>query len=999
MAAEGPLSFSVASVMEDVLQQHDNRPRDLDLDSRRAEEAATRRYEAAAWLRKMIGVVGARELPAQPSEEEFRLALRSGLLLCLVINKVDPGAVPKVVESPCDSVAVPDGAALSIYQCFENVRNFLVAVGQMGLPTFEPSDLEQGGKSSKIVNCILALKSYNEWKQTGGNGSWKFGGNVKTITSGKNFIRKNSNSEPFKNYSRNMSMPETSTNVQSVETENSKMPNSSLNMLVRAVLLDKKPDEVPMLVESVLSKVMEEFENRITSQVELKLAAAKDTTNGNMTLLKTTSGDMKLKTEDKKVAKDQNLHKKSISDEVTKRKQLKLQTAFDVQERDIKELKQTLTITKAGMQFMQMKFHEEIQNLGLHIHGLASAASGYHRVLEENRKLYNQVQDLKGNIRVYCRVRPSLGGRSDFKSVVDSIEEGTITINTPAKYGKGSRSFNFNKVFGPSSTQAEVFADTRPLIRSVLDGYNVCIFAYGQTGSGKTHTMTGPKDLTETSQGVNYRALSDLFFIAEQRKDTLQYDVSVQMIEIYNEQVRDLLVTEGLNKRLEIRNNSQNGFNVPDASLVHVASMYDVIDLMKLGHKNRAVGATALNDRSSRSHSCLTVHVQGRDVTSGAVLRGCMHLVDLAGSERVDKSEVAGDRLKEAQHINKSLSALGDVISSLAQKNAHVPYRNSKLTQLLQDSLGGQAKTLMFVHISPELNAVGETLSTLKFAERVATVELGAAQVHKDTSSDVKDLKEQIANLKAALAKKEGDQEQKVSGSPGGKQLSSRSPPYLNGDPYTEPKPRRKPQTDVVVPNFEMDKKSRSRQKTQSFDLDELLANSPPWPPVISSSPCETTYGEEDDRDMMGSADWVDKVMVNKQDAAAAAARCWEAENNGGVYQSYNIGFQGVNGFEIATTDGADEHELDAATSDSSEPDLLWQFNHSKLPILPNSTVSRLNNSNGKPTKSPDLRSMIPRLGPSPSRKPTGQAPAPQRGGRQGAVAGAEMKRKAGTRK
>lgn len=157
-------------------------------------------------------------------------------------------------------------------------------------------------------------------------------------------------------------------------------------------------------------------------------------------------------------------------------------------------------------------------------------------------------------------------------------------------------------------------------------------------------------------------------------------------------------------------------------------------------------------------------------MTSGATLRGCMHLVDLAGSERVDKSEVIGDRLKEAQHINKSLSALGDVISSLAQKNAHVPYRNSKLTQLLQDSLGmccfenhglpfgcnilanhicfnilsgGQAKTLMFVHISPEPEALGETLSTLKFAERVSTVELGAARVNKD-STDAKELKEQV---------------------------------------------------------------------------------------------------------------------------------------------------------------------------------------------------------------------------------------------------------------
>lgn len=1001
MAAEGALSFSVASVMEDVLQQHDNRPRDLDLDSRRAEEAATRRYEAAAWLRKMIGVVGARDLPAQPSEEEFRLALRSGLILCYVINKVDPGAVPKVVESPCDSAAVPDGAALSIYQCFENVRNILVAVGQMGLPTFEASDLEQGGKSSRIVNCILALKSYSERKQTGGNGAWKFGGNLKPITSGKNFMRKNS--EPFKNsLSRNMSMNETSMSTQIVETENSKMPNSSLNMLVRAVLLDKKPDEVPMLIESVLSKVMEEFEHRIANQFELKTTAAKDTPTGNRILLKHTSNDTQL--EDKKITiveKDQNFCKNSISDdEETKRRGLKYQMAFDGQERNIKELKQILSTTKAGMQFMQMKFHEEIQNLGLHIHGLASAASGYHRVLEENRKLYNQVQDLKGNIRVYCRVRPSLGGRLDSQSVVDNIEEGMITINTPAKYGKGCRSFNFNKVFGPSATQAEVFADTRPLIRSVLDGYNVCIFAYGQTGSGKTHTMTGPKDLTENSQGVNYRALSDLFFLAEQRKDTLQYDVSVQMIEIYNEQVRDLLVTEGLNKRLEIRNNSQNGFNVPDASLVHVASMYDVIDLMNLGHRNRAVGATALNDRSSRSHSCLTVHVQGRDLTSGAVLRGCMHLVDLAGSERVDKSEVAGDRLKEAQHINKSLSALGDVISSLAQKNSHVPYRNSKLTQLLQDSLGGQAKTLMFVHISPELNAVGETLSTLKFAERVATVELGAAQVHKD-SSDVKDLKEQIANLKAALAKKEGDQEgmqHKVSGSPGGK-LSSRSPPNLQrGESYPEPKSRRKPRADVA--NFEVGKNSKSRQKTQSFDLDELLANSPPWPPI--SSPGETYL--EDERDI-GSGDWVDKVMVNKQDAAA---RCWEAENAGGmsdafyqkIYseQSYNNLFQGGSGFDVATTDGADE--LDAATSDSSEPDLLWQFNNSKLRNLTNGTMSRLNNNaNAKPTKSPDMssRSMIPRIGGSGSRKASNVGSQLQRGGR--LITGAEMKKKSGNRK
>ncbi|PKI70330.1 hypothetical protein CRG98_009280 [Punica granatum] len=711
MAAEGAgLGFSVASVVEDVLlQQQGTRLRDVDLESRKAEEAAVRRYEAAGWLRKTVGVVVARDLPAEPSDEEFRLGLRSGIILCNVLNKVQPGAVPKVVEGPCDSAVIPDGAALSAFQYFENVRNFLVAVQEMGIPTFEASDLEQGGKTSRIVNCVLALKSFGDWKQTGGSGVWKFGGNIKPATSSKSFLRKNS--EPFTNSSsRNSSMNEKSLSVLAPGTDSNKM-SGSLSMLVRAILLDKKPEEVPALVESVLSKVTEEFESRMVNQYELRKSSPNDF--GGKNQLKSTSNDKK--TEDKNIKpprKDESWTKSS--NEESKALLQKQRTIFDEQQSDIEDLKSALYATKAGMQFMQMKFHEEFGNLAVHIHGLAHAASGYHRVLEENRKLYNQVQDLKGSIRVYCRVRPFLHGQSSYMSTVENIEEGTISISTPSKYGKGHRSFNFNKVFGPSATQAEVFSDTQPLIRSVLDGYNVCIFAYGQTGSGKTYTMTGPRQLNEQSQGVNYRALSDLFYLAEQRKDTFQ-----------------------------IRNSSQKGLSVPDASLVPVASTSDVLDLMNLGQRNRAVGATALNDRSSRSHSCLTVHVQGRDLTSGTIFRGCMHLVDLAGSERVDKSEVTGDRLKEAQHINKSLSALGDVIASLAQKNPHVPYRNSKLTQLLQDSLGGQAKTLMFVHISPEPNALGETISTLKFAERVATVELGAAKVNKD-GSDVKELKEQV---------------------------------------------------------------------------------------------------------------------------------------------------------------------------------------------------------------------------------------------------------------
>ncbi|KAM1169681.1 hypothetical protein ACFX19_031966 [Malus domestica] len=993
------LSFSVASVVEDVLQQHGTRLGDLKLESRKAEEAASRRNEAAGWLRKMIGVVAAKDMPAEPSEEEFRLALRSGIILCNAINKVQAGVVPKVVESPCDSALIPDGAALSAFQYFENVRNFLVAIQGMGLPTFEASDLEQGGKSARVVNTVLALKSYSEGKQTGGNGpnGSKFGANIKPTTSAKPFVRKNS--EPFTNsLSRTSSMNDKSLSALSSDLNSNKMPNSqSLSMLVRAVLLDKKPEEVPMLVESVLSKLVEEFEQRMSSQYELTKPSQKDVavSHGNKFPMKFASGDKKM--EDKTL-----VNKNYISDEESKSRLLKQQMIFNQQQRDVQELKQTLHTTKSGIQFMKMKFHEEFHNIGLHIHGLAHAASGYHRVLEENRKLYNQVQDLKGSIRVYCRVRPFLSGVSNCLSTVDHIEDGNITINTPARHGNGRKSFSFNKVFGPSATQADVFSDMHPLIRSVLDGYNVCIFAYGQTGSGKTYTMSGPRELTEKSQGVNFRALGDLFVIADQRKDTFFYDVSVQMIEIYNEQVRDLLVTDG-----KIRNSSQTGLNVPDANLVPVASTSAVIDLMNLGHRNRVVGATALNDRSSRSHSCLTVHVQGRDLTSGAILRGCMHLVDLAGSERVDKSAVTGDRLKEAQHINKSLSALGDVIASLAQKNPHVPYRNSKLTQLLQDSLGGQAKTLMFVHISPEPDAVGETISTLKFAERVATVELGAAQVNKD-STDVKALKEQIAGLRASLARKEEEaernQRQVCGSSDKSRTKASELSPFHSNRQGTDMMGDLNGCRIPMVGKIELDDNSASRTKRQSFDLDELLGNSSPWPPV--DSPIQNY--EENDRDV-SSGEWVDKVMVNKQEARRLGnpLGSWGADNGNlsdGFYQkylqdsskvypdqSYNM-FVGSNKFNVASTDEMDD--LDAATSDSSEPDFLWQFNQTKLTSIGNGIASKTKKPNGKPMKSLEPRkSFNPSLGPS--RKSLNGVP--HRAARQPVPA--EMKRKAGSRK
>ncbi|XP_050384480.1 kinesin-like protein KIN-14I [Argentina anserina] len=989
MATEHSLPFNVAAVVEAVLQQQGPRLTDVGLASRKADEASLRRYDAAGWLRKTVGVVGGKDLPAEPSEEDFRLGLRSGIILCNVINKVQPGAVAKVVEGPCDSAAIPDGAALSAFQYFENVRNFLVAVEELGLPTFEASDLEQGGKSAsaRIVNCVLALKSYYDWKQAGGSGSWKFVGNLKPPISGKPFLRKNS--EPFmSSFTRTSSWGERSQDSFSSEDFNEAGSSQSLHLLVREILSDKKQEEIPFIVESMLSKVMEEFQHRLASQTEQVRATSKDSPSpGFDSLSLTDTGSGNIKNEEKDVTqiqRDDSCDQTYDNQEGSKGHLVKHKMLVEQQKKNIQELKHTLYDTKAGMKFLQMKYQEEFHNLGMHLHGLAHAASGYQKVLEENRKLYNLVQDLKGNIRVYCRVRPPFPGQTNRSNTFDHIDDGKITIVTPSKYGKeGRKSFTFNKVFGPFSTQEEVFSDTQPLIRSVLDGYNVCIFAYGQTGSGKTYTMTGPSEITEESQGVNYRALSDLFHLSELRKDTVHYEISVQMLEIYNEQVRDLLAVDGSNQRLEIRNSSQNGINVPEANLVPVSSTSDVIYLMNLGHKNRAVSSTAMNDRSSRSHSCLTVHVHGKDLTSGSILRGCMHLVDLAGSERVDKSEVTGDRLKEAQHINKSLSALGDVIASLAQKNSHVPYRNSKLTQLLQDSLGGQAKTLMFVHISPEYEALGETLSTLKFAERVSTVELGAARVNKD-GANVKDLKEQIATLKTALARKEGEGmhlKHSLSLSPERFRMkSSCTSPLLPSGKSTGDFSGGRKQSTEDFGNIEVRKTSAPKPKRRSLDIQDMLTHSSPWPIVASP----TLNVKEDDEELFSSfpGDWVDKVMVNKLESKSRKQSplrsCWDHLENRQSPEMLGQSRLPHPSIICSTTKREDTQEfdesddqLDATTSDSSEPDLLWQLNTPTKPTnITNASGPRTKKTNSRPIRSPETRSFIPSLIPSPSRKP-----------------------------
>ncbi|KAE8719740.1 Kinesin-4 [Hibiscus syriacus] len=466
------------------------------------------------------------------------------------------------------------------------------------------------------------------------------------------------------------------------------------------------------------------------------------------------------------------------------------QSSIDFQLEAMQNLRSTSKAVKQEIMETKKSYSFEFNHLESKLKALADAAGNYHEVVAENRKLFNELQDLKGNIRVYCRIRPFLPGETGKQPVIENISEhGQLVIANPSRPGKdGQRLFKFNKVFGPNATQGDVFSDIQPFVRSVVDGYNVCIFAYGQTGSGKTYTMTGPNGATEEEWGINYQALNHLFRVSQSRRQHILYEVGVQMVEIYNEQVRDLLSidvivifgflnlhTVGITTIYQ-----PNGLAVPDASMHPVLSTSDVLDLMDTGFKNRSVGATALNARSSRSHSIVTVHVRGNDLKTRAVLYGNLHLVDLAGSERVDRSEVTGDRLKEAQHINKSLSSLGDVIFALSKKSPHVPYRNSKLTQILQSSLGtsfifililqkpspGSGVKKMCSNRSGNTNGSSDFFSIprpvritklwvlLKFAERVSGVELGAARSSKE-EKDKRELMEQIVSLKDTIVEKD----------------------------------------------------------------------------------------------------------------------------------------------------------------------------------------------------------------------------------------------------
>ncbi|WJX44748.1 Kinesin-like protein KIN-14N [Trifolium repens] len=356
------------------------------------------------------------------------------------------------------------------------------------------------------------------------------------------------------------------------------------------------------------------------------------------------------------------------------------------------------------------------------------------------KKLHNTILELKGNIRVFCRVRPLLSDESrstegkifSYPTTTEASGRGIDLSQNGQKH-----SFTFDKVFIQDVSQEEIFVEVSQLVQSALDGYKVCIFAYGQTGSGKTYTMMG-KPGHPDEKGLIPRSLEQIFQTKQsQQPQGWKYEMQVSMLEIYNETIRDLLSTNRSShdatrlengtpgKQYTIKHDANGNTQVSDLTVVDVHSAKEVAFLLNQAANSRSVGKTQMNEQSSRSHFVFTLRIYGVNESTDQQVQGVLNLIDLAGSERLSKSGSTGDRLKETQAINKSLSSLSDVIFALAKKEDHVPFRNSKLTYLLQPCLGGDSKTLMFVNISPDPSSVGESLCSLRFASRVNACEIG----------------------------------------------------------------------------------------------------------------------------------------------------------------------------------------------------------------------------------------------------------------------------------
>ncbi|KAG0484627.1 hypothetical protein HPP92_008706 [Vanilla planifolia] len=601
-----------------------------------------KRRVVVAWLNSLFPELN---LPSEESELELRMQLFDGSVFNGILRRLNLGAVDET----------PNGGFIYPERRLENVEKFLSVVHRLGLPTFDLNDLDKGNLSA-VVECLFSIRSYlgsavrkdrigislprsrslqiSRWRDNEDMNDSLADGTRSSPVFGDN-KQLNFAEVRFQRTSRSLVYPD-STSATSCHSGHKfheffhlkpgqycELPASKISEMIKSDSLNNAPtqlllrvangildesierknEELPQRVACLLKIVVQEIERRITTQAEhirhqnnlMKVREEKYLSRiaALETLHKGTREE--IKPGESKIGQQKRLGEEDL---------VKLMMEKENNKGIISELKQILRTSSKSIKQevveMQKKWKEDIERFEVKLRVVTDAADSYRSVMLENRKLYNDVQELKGNIRVFCRIRPLPPGENKKAATEICIgESGELVIVNPFNQGKdGQKVFKFNKVYSATATQVS-----------------------------------------------------------------------------------------------------------------------DVLELLQIGQVNRAMCATAFK---SKKQPVITIHVQGIDLITGDTLHGSLHLVDLAGSERVGPSEVAGDRLKEAQYINKSLSALGDVIFALSQKNAHVPYRNSKLTQVLQSSLGGHGKQVMFVQISPDAKSYSETISTLKFAKRVS---------------------------------------------------------------------------------------------------------------------------------------------------------------------------------------------------------------------------------------------------------------------------------------
>jgi len=362
---------------------------------------------------------------------------------------------------------------------------------------------------------------------------------------------------------------------------------------------------------------------------------------------------------------------------------------------------------------------EAKEKLGSAIQDATKAGVGESHLLEaekRRKKIHNSIEDLKGSIRVFCRIRPLSSKEKDAGD--EHITKSTSSMSLAVE---GGGTFSFDAVFTPG-TQEEVFEDCRDLVQSAVDGYNVTMFAYGQTGAGKTFTMYGAPGM----EGTAPRTIKEIYRVAEEGSKRFEYEVRGSMLELYRNDFVDLL-----NKGQAGASKSKLNVRVEKSGAVTMEGLIDeecktaeeLSSLLERGNEQRTVACTAMNSESSRSHLVLIIKIKSTNRETKEQLQGKILICDLAGSERIKKSQVDEEGQKEAIEINKSLTALGDVIEALTKgEKKIVPYRNHKLTQLMQDSLGGTSKTLMFVNCSPASSNLDETVMSLKYATRAKKI-------------------------------------------------------------------------------------------------------------------------------------------------------------------------------------------------------------------------------------------------------------------------------------